>query len=700
MTSVLAIVRAKRIFRSGPATASSGSSASSYPAAIDAILIEGNCITCIAPTAEVEKRYAALLASANAAKVSNKISSAGAPQVARPVVGGRAREAFYRRIDCEGRLAVYPGFIDSHVHFLDGGRMLESPQLSHATDRGQFVAILQQFMSANYSSSGSGWIYGSGWSEAVLGGLPSRDWLDEVSSTVPMMLYSKDVHSCVLNTAALRICHIIPGAADGEPLIRTVAGGRVEVDEKGEPTGVLRDNAIAAAKRYAPPADTPSNQRRALEAATDYMLSRGFTSVFSMMSLTYSDNINEVEFLTQMEASGAMRLRVRYGVPIADAAALVEQLYTRVTATGRRDAFTVPYRFTLTAPEAGGGYVMLGAVKLFSDGSLSSRTAAMNRPYGYGVETEGDIDSDLDDAALSEFFARRGQEQCQCGLLTMTKLELQAAVQLTHAFHLQCCIHAIGDRAVASVNRELCASAGRLKQQAESPAASSAEAAALRSFCRNPRSRVEHCQHIANPAKEIRRMADHQIIASMQPCHLLFDGDYIDELLGQRRKDTSYIWRSLLAAGIRVDLGSDWPVAPAEVRDGLRGSVTRVPDVMVAIAAEKKSEDGSDGSSAATAVMKRYHEAWNLEECISMDAALRAYTYEGAYGMFMEDSIGTLEVGKYADISIWSGDWLDDSGMLPLPGEKGEATRWWPQGEEPQVDFTIVAGIVEYERAQ
>ena len=83
-----------------------------------------------------------------------------------------------------------------------------------------------------------------------------------------------------------------------------------------------------------------------------------------------------------------------------------------------------------------------------------------------------------------------------------------------------------------------------------------------------------------------------------------------------------------------------------------------------------------------------------------MDAALRTYTYEGAYGMFMEDYVGTLEVGKLADISVWSDDWLDESGRVPMRGVAGENARWWPRHAEPQTVFTIVGGIVEYERAQ
>ncbi|GET85597.1 hypothetical protein LtaPh_0308800 [Leishmania tarentolae] len=696
MTSVLAIVNARRVWRG--ASALQLDVASSYPPKVDALLVEGSRISFIGSTAEVQERYSALVAAQPAD------AAATAPQ---PVEGGRPRTASHRIIDCEHRHAVYPGFIDSHMHFLDGGRMLLAPQLGCATSRAQFTAIVRDFVEHRYSPKDGGWVYGFGWSEAVLGGSPTREWLDEVSTTIHLVMYSKDIHSAVMNTAALRSCHIISGADDGEPLITSVEGGVIELNENGQPNGVLRDNAIQLTKRYAPAADTPANQRRALEAATEHLLALGITSVFSMMSTTYTDNVNEIDFLAQMEREGKMRLRVRYGVPPNEVERFMGKFYqvmvTDAAQSGRSDAFTLPYRFTMTPPAAGGGYLLLGTVKLFADGSLSSRTAAMNRPYGYNVTTEGDIDSDLDDAAISAILKERSGQQCQCGLLTMPRLELESAIHVAHSNDLQCVVHAIGDRAVATVNRALCASADWLRKREVEVGV----APTVARFRADPRSRVEHCQHMSNTAKEVKRMRQYGIIASMQPCHLLFDGDYVDMLLGQRRKDTSYMWGTLLAANIHVDLGSDWPVAPADVNDGLRGAVTRVPDVMAALVAEEAQHRGqqqaqssadSTAPSAATA-LQRYHDTWNPAECIPMDAALRTYTYEGAHGMFMEDYLGTLEVGKYADITVWTADWLDEAGMEQMGGVEGVNARWWPRHQEPHVAYTIVGGIIEYDRS-
>lgn len=718
MVSAIAIINAKRVWRGASAVGVVGAdpAASSHPDGTDAVLVIDGIIAHVGTTAEVMERYAA----------AEKDITARNSEGVSFVPYGRPRPAACRVIDCEGHRAVFPGFIDAHTHFLDGGRHVLSPALDFAGSREQFAAIIQRFIDEQYDAAEGGWIFGGGWSEAVLGGWPSRGWLDAVSATIPMVMYSKDVHSCVMNEAALRCCHIIPGGSDdGTPLLTHVEGGRIERDAAtGEPTGILRDNAMNVAKTYLPPTDSFASKTAALRAASNYYLRNGFTSVFSLMSTRFADNIAEIAFLRQMEAEGGLRLRVRYGVPMDAVPGLLADFWAPVQAavqSGARgaDAFTAPYRFTCATPANGGGYCVLGAVKLFSDGSLSSMTAAMNRPYSADIRTDGDVNSDLDDDAiaafiLSKMMAAEGGKmgECQCGLLTLPRMELRAAVHTAHSNSLQVCLHAIGDRAVATVNKVLSESGAWLRGVTPGEGSNSGVVAA---FSADPRSRVEHCQHVSNVPKEVARMSTANIIASMQPCHLLFDGDYVDALLGQSRKAKSYLWGTFMRSGIRVALGSDWPVAPAEVNDGLRGAVTRVPDVMSVLAAEQQQEEeeerekgGNDNlninkeittttTSTAAAALSRYHDVWTEAECIPMDAALRAYTYEGAYGAFMEEHTGTVEMGKFADLSVWSDDFLEPAAMEPL-GVAGKHSRWWPRGREPAVDFTIVAGVVEYER--
>ncbi|EPY19075.1 amidohydrolase [Strigomonas culicis] len=554
--------------------------------------------------------------------------------------------------------------------------------MDFATSKGAFIRTLQTYMDAHYYRTGrTGWVVGGGWSEAVLGEAPTKEWLDAVDRTVPIVLFRKDVHSCVLNTAALTACHLLRGTADGEAALLTeVDGGRIERGADGLPNGVVRDNAINAIRVYWPPADQPAQQQLAMEAASDYYLRRGFTTVFTMMSTRFLDNAAELRFLRDAEARGALRLRLRYGVPLDTVDALQQEFYAPVAAAAaqrqRTDRWTAPHCFTCRPPQEGGGFLFLGAVKLFSDGALGSRTAAMNRPYGYDVLTDGDLNSDLDDAALAAVLAALPDHaQCGCGLLVTQRAELRLAVGAVRQRGLQIVVHAIGDRAVAMVNKALC----------EAAADGGGTAAGLL------RPRVEHCQHIGVVEKEVSRMAAHGVIASMQPCHLLFDGDYVEALLGHARQQRSYLWRTFLDRGVRVDFGSDWPVAPADLLDGLRAAVLRVPDVMAALAAEQ----GAGAGAAPAPHTRRYHDVWNARERLDVDTALRAFTYEGAHGAFLEDVVGTVEAGKYADLCVWSADLQDTSAMAPLVPGRDE--RWWPKAAQPHVVWTIVGGIVEYE---
>ncbi|CAD2222701.1 amidohydrolase [Angomonas deanei] len=658
MKSILALINAKKIYKGAPVLDRNAPSV--YPPEVNAILMVDGRIHRIGTTKEVCALYESLTPSLE--KTTEEA----------PVEGGRKRASSARQVDCLGKYTLYPGFVESHAHFLDGGRSINNPWLENACSQEEFITILRDFTEHRYT--GTGWIFGGGWSEPVLGGCPTRHWLDTVSTDIPMVLYRKDVHTCVLNTAALRICHVL---GEEEPIIRNVSGGRIELDEAGEPNGILRDNAIHAVAKYFPPTDSPLNKESALHSATEYYLSRGFTTVFSMMSTQFKDHTADVLFLKDAERKGDLRIRVRYGAPLDSLSVVADTLYTPVKDSGRTDTFTLPHRFTCIPPQEGGSFFFLGAIKLFGDGALGSRTAAMNRPYGYNVQTEGDINSELEDVDIEKILVDPNRPECQCGLLIMQRGELQEAVRAVHARGLQVVAHGIGDRAVANVNKALCDSGRALRSAPDQTA-----------FHQDPRSRVEHCQHIGNVSKEVSRMQECHIIASMQPCHLLFDGDYVEDLIGINRKNKSYLWGTFLKHNIRVNLGSDWPVAPADVCDGLRGAVTRVPDVMASLAAEKNGKTLPEGT-------KRYHEVWSKEECISMDDALRCYTYEAAHGAFLEDVVGSLEEGKYADVTVWSDDWLDSSNMVPL-GDSGE--KWWRPADQPELLYTIVGGNIEFQK--
>jgi predicted amidohydrolase YtcJ len=141
------------------------------------------------------------------------------------------------------------------------------------------------------------------------------------------------------------------------------------------------------------------------------------------------------------------------------------------------------------------------------------------------------------------------------------------------------------------------------------------------------RARSEHAQHLL--PQDIQRFADLGVIASMQPYHKADDGRYAEDYIGEERCRSSYAFRSLIDAGATLVFGSDWPVVTINPFLGIEAAVTG------------KTLDGK---------------LWQTEECITVEEALRCYTSEAAYAMFMEDEIGRIAPGYRADFVILSND--------------------------------------------
>jgi predicted amidohydrolase YtcJ len=261
----------------------------------------------------------------------------------------------------------------------------------------------------------------------------------------------------------------------------------------------------------------------------------------------------------------------------------------------------------------GDDWVRLGGLKGFVDGSLGSHTAALLAPFS-------DAPSDS-------------------GLLVNTAEDLEAWTAAADRAGLQVMVHAIGDRAI------------RLQLDVF-------ERVAKANGPRDRRFRIEHSQHI-DPA-DIPRFAKLGVIASMQPYHCIDDGRWAERLIGARRSETTYAFRSLLDAGARLAFGSDWFVAPPTPLEGIFAATTR------------RTLDGA------------HPEGWVPAQKITVEEALRAYTSGAAYAGFQEASLGSLEPGKLADLVIV------EQSVFKIPAEQIGAAK---------VAATIVGGRVVYRNA-
>lgn len=286
-------------------------------------------------------------------------------------------------IDADGRL-VTPGFIDSHVHFLDGGFNLGSVQLRDAATQDEFVRRI----AAHAKTIPAGqWIQGGDWNHELWGGqLPSRDWIDAVTPNHPVWINRLDGHMGLANSLALRLARVTRETRD-------VAGGSIVRDSSGEPTGIFKDNAMGLIAQ-AIPEPKLEEKLTALDRAMTYVAERGVTSIHHMGSW------DDLAVFEQARLTNKLRIRVYAATPLSS----WERLRDRIQTRGRGDE-----------------WLRWGMLKGFMDGSLGSHTAFME---------DGFTDAPSDR-----------------GLLVNPVETMAKWINGADAAGLQLAIHAIGDRA-------------------------------------------------------------------------------------------------------------------------------------------------------------------------------------------------------------------------------------------------------------
>ena len=316
----------------------------------DAVLVRGERIEVVGSSAEVKKRAGAAV----------------------------------RTIDARGMM-VTPGFIDAHVHFLDGGFALASVQLRDASSPEEFIRRIGAF--AKTVAPGT-WILHGDWDHTTWGGaLPDRHWIDSVTPHNPVWINRLDGHMNLANTLALAVAGLTSATRD-------VAGGTIVRDSAGAPTGILKDNAQDLMSGVIPEPGMDMSLR-ALDAAMSYVAERGVTSVHHMGSWA------DLAVFRRAHDAGLLRTRISAAVPLSTWARLRDE----VQAHGRGDT-----------------WLHIGGLKGFVDGSLGSHTAAMLEPFS--------------DAPADR------------GLLVNTKQDLLDWTDAADRVGLQVIVHAIGDRAI------------------------------------------------------------------------------------------------------------------------------------------------------------------------------------------------------------------------------------------------------------
>jgi hypothetical protein len=409
-------------------------------------------------------------------------------------------------VDLEGHF-VMPGFNDAHMHLASAGLEKMNVNLTGVKTLDEFR---DRILARVEKAAPGDWIVGGGWDETLwpVKALPTRWDVDEVSSSHPVFLTRVDGHIAVANTRALQLASITVATRDPD-------GGKIDRDEAGTPTGILREKAQEAVDA-AIPKPTHDKRRQAIELALADLASHGVTS-----AQDYSQ-WDDFQIYEELERDGKLTARISEWLPFDDS---VEEL------NKKRDSHPVSDTMLHT-----------GMLKGFMDGSLGSKTAAMLDPFSDDPKNSG----------LPQYDAAK--------LNAMTKERVLAGYQIG--------FHAIGDKGV-QLALDAFAEAEKAAKDAKVKAADGGSN-------NDYRLRIEHAQ--VTTLQQIQRFKDLKVIASMQPSHLLTDMSWAESRLGPKRAEHSYAWAEFLRHGVVLAFGTDYPVEPVTPFRGIYAALTRMSE--------------------------------------------------------------------------------------------------------------------------
>lgn len=477
-----------------------------------------------------------------------------------------------RTIDTTG-MTLMPGLIDAHAHVGGLGEALDTVDLVGTRS---YEEVVDRIAHAASDELPGEWILGRGWDQNdwTVKEFPTASALDAAVGDRPVWISRIDGHAALASTAAMRAARITRETA--EP-----AGGKILRNADGSPTGVFVDEAMRLIDSIVPPPSRTVRRKRIVES-THQIAARGLTAV-------HDAGVDQDTIQLMRELADAGELPIRVYALLTDDEELLDYWFERGPLLDYKDLLTVR------------------SVKLYADGALGSRGAALLAPYE-------------DDPGNR-------------GLLIASENHIQERATRARAAGFQIGTHAIGDRAVRTV-LDAYRNAGVV------PAS---------------RFRIEHLQLVS--PEDFARLANLGVIASMQPTHATSDMPWAEARVGGERIEGAYAWRSVLDAGGRLALGSDFPVESVDPLLGLYAAVTR--------------QDLAGNPPGG----------WHPDERLTVEEAIRGFTLDAAYAAFEEDRRGSLESGKFADITIVQPD--------PTAVSSSEIPR-------TRVRYTIVNGAIVF----
>lgn len=407
------------------------------------------------------------------------------------------------RVVDAGPAAVVPGLHDFHIHLVGLARSRMTLSLDDAQDGDEALHRIRQRSTATAPDA---WVTGRGWSEAQLGSVTPAV-IEEAAHGRPVFLTSHDGHSAWASAEALRLAGISGITPDP-------AGGRLERNESGDPTGFLRETALDLVSTVVTRLQGDS-LRETLGATLAELAALGITGASEAGDYTDRNGVgvdaalgDSYSSLSDLAELVDGRLRLTLGIPV-DA---IEAAAARGFRTGQ--------------PLEGRRTMRFGWAKEYADGALGSGTAALFSPSSCR-------DRDI-------------------GIMRVTPEELDGIFKAGRRAGIGLAVHAIGDRAAAAILDAVDRAPGRLPGV--------------------PNDRMEHVQLLR--AQDRSRLAVLGITASIQPIHAAADRDLVESCWQGRQAD-AYAWNSMTAEGALLAAGSDAPVESVNPWLGIFAAVHR-----------------------------------------------------------------------------------------------------------------------------
>lgn len=462
-------------------------------------------------------------------------------------------------IDLKGKMMI-PGMADAHLHLYAYCQNLTFVDLSKVHNINEMINLMKEKVK---NVKKGDWVKGvnfdqSKWKENRF---PTLEEMDSISKDNPVIIKRCCLHAVVANSKALKIAGIGKNYQAG-------SGGIVELDKDSMPNGILREQSTKVFDDILPdPLKDIEVQKKIMQDVLNDMSSKGITTIHTYAAKIWQYN-EDINIYKNFEKEGKLPLRVTV---------CIDELFEPEILT--KEKLNNPYR-----------KVQLGAYKIFSDGSMGSRSAALKEPYS-------------DDPKNS-------------GFMLFTQEELNNKILTGYEHGLQPAIHAIGDRAL---DMTLAAIEYTLKTTKEKGMTDEEQKNRL-PF------RIIHVQMIDDDLLE--RMKKLPLVLDIQPIFLCTDLHWIEDRIGKERLKGSFALKTMEKAGLIQTGGSDCPVETYEPLKGIYAAVTR--------------QD-----------MEGYPiEGFLPEERLSVYEALCMYTKNVPYATGQESVLGTLEIGKFADLTV------------------------------------------------